>query len=162
MEKKENVKKIKKKLKGDYGYNFDYFNGNNHLAKDCMLKNKEEKKEKEKNKAYYAMKLEEIHAQTKNLYLVAKGYNDEEGTYQIWSSRSNDEEMRNPNHRVIFAKHVKVHSGEKNLSGESGEDSGMEEMKKEKKEEEMIIGNCFVTTAPRSPITEKVCDLIDS
>lgn len=32
----------------------------------------------------------------------------------------------------------------------------MEEMKKEKEEKDMIVRKCFVMTASRSPMTEKV------
>ena len=42
----DNVKefKVEKKLKGDSGVDFHYCNGANHMASDCMLRKKEEKK----------------------------------------------------------------------------------------------------------------------
>ena len=46
-----------------------------------------------KDEAYYAAKLEEVKAKTKGMSLVARGTSEEEGTYLIWSSRSDDEEM---------------------------------------------------------------------
>ena len=39
----------------------------NHLAKECMLQNKEEKKERVKDEAYYAGKIEELKARTKGV-----------------------------------------------------------------------------------------------
>lgn len=89
-EKKEEEEKIEKKLKGDYGYNCNYYNGHNHLAHDCMLIKQEEKKEKVKDGAYYAMKIEELREKSKNLSLVAKGSHGDDGTYQVWSSVSDE------------------------------------------------------------------------
>lgn len=40
MEEKKEEKKVEKKLKGDYVYNCTYCNIQNHLARDCMLRNK--------------------------------------------------------------------------------------------------------------------------
>lgn len=56
-----------------------------------MLRKKEEKKEKVKEKAYYVKRLQEVCAQTKNHSFMDKGTEDREGTYKIWSSGSNDE-----------------------------------------------------------------------
>lgn len=52
VEKKEKEMKTKVKLKGDSGYNFNCYHGHNHLAKYCMLRKKEEKKDKVMNEAY--------------------------------------------------------------------------------------------------------------
>lgn len=74
VEKKEvdrlNEKKKEIKLKDDSGYNCNYCNGYNHLAKDSMLR------KKEKVKAYNMKKLEEICSRIKNISLIARG-NDE-------------------------------------------------------------------------------------
>ncbi|XP_052623760.1 uncharacterized protein LOC111907064 [Lactuca sativa] len=134
----ENVKELKaeKKLKGDSGVNCHYCNGANHFAADCMLRKKDEKKSKVKDEAYYAEKLEEVRAKEKGLSLVAKGEmdNDESGTYQIWSSGSDDEEMRHLTHSAMFA------SFEKNSE-----------------EEEEISGHCFVSkSTDKSPMTTKI------
>lgn len=60
---------------------------------------------------------------------MAKGMHDEEGTYQIWSSGSDDEEMQNPTHGLMFIIH-------------------------EEKDEEKITKRCFVSTAThKSPMT---------
>lgn len=48
VEKKEDEKK-EVKLKGDFGYNCNYCNGHNHLAKDCIIQKTEEKKDKVRN-----------------------------------------------------------------------------------------------------------------
>lgn len=51
-------KKSEVKLKGDSDYNCNYCNGHNHLAKYCKLRKMEEKKDKVKDEAYYAKRLE--------------------------------------------------------------------------------------------------------
>ena len=75
--------KIKKKLKEDLGFDCHYCNGVNHMASDCMLKKRDEKKSRVKEKAYYVERLEEERAKTKGMSLVAMGMDEEEGTYQI-------------------------------------------------------------------------------
>lgn len=65
--------KVEKKLAGDSRYDFNYCNGKNHLARDCMFKKKEEKQVKVKDEAYYDMKIEELGAKSKNISLLAKG-----------------------------------------------------------------------------------------
>ncbi|XP_023757104.2 uncharacterized protein LOC111905646 [Lactuca sativa] len=87
-------------------------------------------------------RLEEVRAKAKNLSLVAKGeHQDEDGTYQIWSSGSNDEETRNPTHGAMYAK--------------IEEDSDDEEFEEK--------GRCFVSkTADKSPMTTKVQKIIES
>ena len=49
-----------------------------------------------KDEAYYVVRLEEVRAKTKGLYLVAKGGVEGDETYQIWSSSFEDEEIRTP------------------------------------------------------------------
>ena len=96
IEKKEvknEESKVEKKLKGDSRFNCHYCNRANNMANDCMLRKREERKNSVKDEAYYSDRLEEVRARTKGVSLVAKGEDDEEGTYQIWSSGSNDEEM---------------------------------------------------------------------
>lgn len=66
------------------------------MVGDCMLRKREEKKEKVKDEAYYVAKWEEVKVKTKDISFVSRGTGEEEGTYQIWSSRPDDEEMRNP------------------------------------------------------------------
>ena len=48
VEEKKEEKKVEKKVTRDSGYNCIYCNGKNHVAIDCILKKKEEKKEKVK------------------------------------------------------------------------------------------------------------------
>ncbi|XP_023748037.1 uncharacterized protein LOC111896263 [Lactuca sativa] len=52
--------KVKKKLKGDSGVDCHYCNGANHMANDCMLRKRDEKKNKVKDEAYYVEILEEV------------------------------------------------------------------------------------------------------
>ena len=106
--------KIEKKMKGDSGVNCHYCNGANHFAAEWMLRKKDEKKSKVKDEAYYAEKLEEVRAKAKGLSLVAKGEmdDDESGTYQIWSSGSDDEEMRHPTHGAMFASFEEINKEE--------------------------------------------------
>ena len=42
-----------KKLLGDSGCNCNYCHGKNHFSKKCMLHKNNEKKEKDKDEAYY-------------------------------------------------------------------------------------------------------------
>ena len=44
------------------------------------------------DEAYYIKRLKEVRARTKGMSLVAKGSGEGDGTYQIWSSGSDDEE----------------------------------------------------------------------
>ena len=48
-----------------------------------MLRKKEEKKERVKDKAFYVEKLEDIRSRTKGVSLISRGDDEEEGTYQI-------------------------------------------------------------------------------
>ncbi|CAI9298675.1 unnamed protein product [Lactuca saligna] len=85
--------KIEKKLKGDSGFDFHYSNGADRMANDCMLQKRDEKKNRVKDESYYVERLEEVRAKEKGMSLVASGMDEEEGTYQIWSSSFDDEEM---------------------------------------------------------------------
>lgn len=134
------VEKIAKKLKEDFGFDCNYCNGANHLAVDCMLRKRQEKKERDKYEAYYVERLEEVRAETKGLSLVVKGGVEGDGTYQIWSSGSNDQEMRNPTHGAMYARF---------------REGGLEE--------ENITRKCFVSIgANRSPMTLTVHTLLES
>ena len=53
----------------------------NHLAVDCMLRKREEKKERVKDEVHYVDRLEEVRAKTKGLSLVAKGGVEGDETY---------------------------------------------------------------------------------
>jgi len=64
---KSEMGQMKKMLKGDTGINCHYCYGANHLAVDCLLRKKEEKKNKTKDEAYYTEKLEEVKKKAKNL-----------------------------------------------------------------------------------------------
>ena len=167
-EKKEDEKKTEVKLKGDFGYNCNYCNGHNQMAKDCMLGKMEEKKEKVKYEAYYAKRLEEVCAQTKNLSLMAKGGDEIDGIYQIWSFGSDDEEMHHPTHGVLFAKYKEGESCEKSLVEKGMEDSDEELEEYVKVDEESdekdyeTNGRCFVLMTPKAPMTAKVRDLLIS
>lgn len=97
----------KKELTGDCGYDCNYCNGKNHLAKDCMLKRKKDRENVTKDEEYYVEKLanfRNLNVKGTNL-LVAR--DDEEGM-EIWSSGSEDEEMMRPTHGAIFARDAKV------------------------------------------------------
>lgn len=111
------------------------------------------------------MKIEELREKSKNLSLVAKDAVDDGGTYQIWSSSFDDKEMHHPTHGVMYVKHVVDHSSGKSMFGEFEKDNDLEDLEKKngdesKEEEEMIVGRCFVTTDSKSPMTDKVCDLL--
>ena len=76
---KSEMEQMKMMLKGDTGINCHYCYGANHLAVDCLLRKKEEKKNKTKDEAYYTEKLEEVKLKAKNLSLVAHGETESEG-----------------------------------------------------------------------------------
>jgi hypothetical protein len=97
-----------KKPKADSGYTCYYCGGSNHIAEHCMLriqheKNKEEN-EKEKDEAYYVGKLEEIRKKNtpsgSSAFVVMEDNEDE--TKQVWSTDSEDEEVRRPLHGRCF------------------------------------------------------------
>ena len=49
-----------KKFLGDSGYDYNYCHGKNHFAKECILRRLNEKKEAEKDEAYYLQKIEDL------------------------------------------------------------------------------------------------------
>ena len=51
----------KKELTGDSGYDCNYCNEKNHLAKDYMLKRKKERENVVKDEAYSVANLEDFH-----------------------------------------------------------------------------------------------------
>ena len=72
--------------------------------------------------------------------LVAKGEIDDEneGTYQIWSSGLDDKEMCNPTHGAMFQKY-------------------------EDDSDKVATGRCFMTkSSDKSPMTTKVCSILQS
>ncbi|KAI3708662.1 hypothetical protein L2E82_37981 [Cichorium intybus] len=94
-------KSKEKKISGDSGYDCNYCHGKNHFAKDCMLRKQNEKKPQVKDEAYYARKMEEVRVRTKDLALMAA--DDRQGSYQVWSSDSDDDEVRKPSHSAFMA-----------------------------------------------------------
>ena len=54
------------------------------MAVDCMLRMREEKKDKVKDEAYYVERLEEVRERTKGMSLEANGSGNGDG--KIWSS----------------------------------------------------------------------------
>ena len=49
------------------------------------------------------LRIKEVRTKENGMFLVAKGMPDEDGAYQVWSSGSDDDEIRNPTHGVMFA-----------------------------------------------------------
>ncbi|XP_023738187.1 uncharacterized protein LOC111886187 [Lactuca sativa] len=124
--------KVEKKLKGDSGIDCYYYHNANHMANDCMLRKKDEKKNKVKNESYYDERLEEVRAKAKGMSLVAIGEGEDDGTYQIWSFGSDDEQMCNPTHGTMYARFVE-------------------------KDEEVVTGRSFVTkSGDKSLMTTKL------
>lgn len=58
-----------------------------------------------KDETYYVERIEELRSQMKNISLIAKENDEYEGTYQIWSLRSDDDGMCHHTHDVLYAKH---------------------------------------------------------
>lgn len=71
---------------------------------------------------------------------MANGWDENDGTYLIWSSRSDDEEMRHQNHGEMFAQFEEEISNDKN-----------------------VTRTCLISTrADKSPMTSKVRNIIES
>ncbi|XP_052622916.1 uncharacterized protein LOC128128126 [Lactuca sativa] len=96
----KNEDKKESKLAGDSGYDCNYCHDMNQFAKDYMLRKLAEKRDGEDDEAYYMRKLEEI--KNKKTTNSAK---DEFGGVEVWSTDSEDEEVRKPTHgRAYVAK----------------------------------------------------------
>lgn len=96
--------KKEKKLLGDSGYNCNYYHGNNHFAKEYMLRKQNGKKENVKDEAYYAQKIEELRKKNSlavKLVLIVEEESDE-GRVEVWSIDSKDDEVRKPTHGGCF------------------------------------------------------------
>ena len=96
---------------GDSGYDCNYCHGKNHLAKECMLRRMNEKKEGADDEAYYMRKLEETTKKNSNgksmpVLIVQENVKENEfGGVEIWCTDSEDEEVRKPTHgRAVFEK----------------------------------------------------------
>ena len=93
---------------GDSGYDCNYCHGKNHLAKECMLRRKNEKKESEDDEAYHTRKLEEAKKKKSNdksmhVLLVQENVEENEfGGVEVWSTNSEDEEVCKPTHDRAF------------------------------------------------------------
>ncbi|KAL7585167.1 uncharacterized protein LOC111912704 [Lactuca sativa] len=104
---KEEEKK-EKKVVDDSGYDCNYFHGKNHLAKECMLRRKNEKNEGEDEEAYHMQKLEEIKKKKSSdnympAFVVQENLAQGEfGGVEVWSTDSEDEEVRKPTHGRVF------------------------------------------------------------
>lgn len=146
-------KKVEKKLTGDSSYDCNYCNGKIPFNKGFHVKKKEEKQEKVKDGAYYDMKIKDLKAKSKNLSLVEKNMNEDNGTYQIWSCGSDEEEIRHPMHCVMFARHL----GVEKLVREGFESDCKEESADR---EENFEGHCFMETISQSSMNEKVRNLL--
>lgn len=114
---------------------------------------------------YYVKRLEEVRTQIDNL-LMAKGGDDSKDTYQIRSSKSNDEQMCHHIHGMLFAK-LEGQFYQNSVTRKSLEDTyeDLEENAKEEgsnEEDVETTGRCFLSTTPKSPMTSKVRDLIFS
>lgn len=131
-----------------------------------MLRKKEEKKEKVKDEAYYAKMLQEVHAQRKNIFLIAIACDGRDDTYQLWSSESNHEEMCHPTHGLLFTKMRKVDLVRRASLGKMWKTVTMKEwsMRNKRKVTKRIwrLLESVVSTPPKSPMTTKVRDLLVS
>lgn len=118
------------------------------------------------DEAYYDMKIEELREKTKNLSLVVKGVNENEGNYQIWSSGSDDKEMCDPSHEALFVKYDgKVFDEKFVKSGEieSGCEAGMFDSEEVSGDgENLVEGRCLMATTLKSPMIKKVPNIIMS
>ncbi|XP_052625874.1 uncharacterized protein LOC128132911 [Lactuca sativa] len=106
MGSKSEESKKEVRVSGDSGFDCHYCGGKNHFAKDCMLKNKTEKIDDDDKEASVLRRLEEINKRksvanniTMNALIVQDtGNHDEFGGVEVWSTDSEDEEVRKPTH----------------------------------------------------------------
>lgn len=82
-----------------------------------MMRRMNEKKEEEKNEAYYLQKIEELrkrkNAENVKPALIVQEDEDEFGQVEVWSTDSEDEKVRKPMHGECFVAKVvaKEHAG---------------------------------------------------
>lgn len=76
-----------------------------------MLRNKSEKKEKMKDEAYYVKKIEDLRKMNviRKAPIVEEEDSDARNIY-VWSTNSQDEEVRRPSHDALFASNVSTAS----------------------------------------------------
>ena len=107
MKDEPKVEESKKEAKGeaDFGVSCFYCGGKNHYAKDCVLKKMAEKDEE----ASLMKKLEEIKRKkaatnpSMNALIVQGSVDDDEfGGVQVWSTDSEDDEVRKPSHGKAY------------------------------------------------------------
>lgn len=79
-----------------------------------MLKKQNEKKEKDKDEAYYVKKIEDLHKLkvNGNALMVCDEKNDDENV-EVWSTESKDEFRRQPHGDWLIVKGLKNESGER-------------------------------------------------
>ena len=87
---------------GDFGYDCNYCHGKNHFAKEYMLRKMHEKKENVKDEAYYTQKIEGLRNSKSTGKELIVEEDDDDGRVQVWSTDSEDEEVRNPIHGKGF------------------------------------------------------------
>ncbi|KAL7589973.1 hypothetical protein Lser_V15G41428 [Lactuca serriola] len=104
-EPKTEEQKKEVKVEGDSGVNCYYCGGNNHYAKDCVLKKMAEKDEE----AMLMKKLDEIkrkktatNPSMNALIIQGSAADDEFGGVQVWSTDSEDDEVRRPSHGKAY------------------------------------------------------------
>nr|KAJ0203047.1 hypothetical protein LSAT_V11C500252350 [Lactuca sativa] len=96
------------KLAGDSRYDCNYCHGKKNFAKDCMLRKMAEKREDEDDEAYYMRKLEEVkkkkasNSSMNALIVQENAREDEFGGVEVWSTDSEDEEVRRPTHGKAY------------------------------------------------------------
>lgn len=68
-----------------------------------MLRKQSEKKEKEKDESYYIQKIEDLRKMKLNRKALTVGDGDSDnGNIEVWSTYSEDEEVRKPTHEAYF------------------------------------------------------------
>ncbi|KAI3510498.1 hypothetical protein L1887_17545 [Cichorium endivia] len=76
----------------------------NHFVKDCLLRKQNEKKEQVKDEEYYAKKIADLKkddaSTAKSAFMVQE--DSEYGVVEVWSTDSDDDEVRKPTHGRCF------------------------------------------------------------
>ncbi|KAL7583919.1 hypothetical protein Lser_V15G43916 [Lactuca serriola] len=108
-EPKDEESKKEPKVEGDSGVSCYYCGGKNHYAKDCVLKKMAEKDDEKDEEALLQKKLDEIRKKKSTANpsmnaLIVQGSvaNDEFGGVEVWSSDSEDDEVRKPSHGKAY------------------------------------------------------------
>ncbi|KAL7593349.1 hypothetical protein Lser_V15G31515 [Lactuca serriola] len=101
--------KKESKADGDSGVSCYYYGGKNHYAKDCVLKKMAEKDDEKDEEAVLQKRLDKMRKKkstanpSMNALIVQGSVADDEfGSTEVWSTNSEDDEVRKPTHGKAY------------------------------------------------------------